>query len=136
MESNKTNLAVREVINNHAFILNKAAVDQLYTCYSNDAIFTPDGHKKLYYSDIVKLKSGRSLKNSQFEISYEFEELDIDNNYAFVNAVAITKTKVKNTVTSKKSSDFFVLKLVATEWKIYRHTFNNVPEKKNQFNNY
>lgn len=131
MESNNTKIAVQKVIENHVNILNNAAVDKLYTCYSKDAIFTPDGHQKLYYSDIANLKSGRSLKNCQFEISYEFEELDIDNNYAFVNAVAITKTKVKNTVTSKKSNDFFVLKLVGTEWKIYRHTFNNVPEKKN-----
>jgi len=131
MESNKTQIAVREVLENHAIILNNAAVDKLYTCYSEDAIFTPDGHQKLYYSDIANFKSGKYLKNSEFQISYDFEDLSIDKSYAFVNAVAITKTKVENTVTSKKSNDFFVLKLVGKEWKIYRHTFNNVTEIKN-----
>lgn len=131
MESDQIKSAIREVIENHATILNNAVVDKLYTCYSNDAIFIPDGHQKLYYSNIAKLKSGKSLKNSQFQINYEFEELSIDKSYAFVNAVAITKTKIENTVTSKKSSDFFVLKLVGSEWKIYRHTFNNVTEFKN-----
>lgn len=131
MERNNTKIAVQKVIENHATILNNAAVDKLYTCYSEDAIFTPDGHQKLHYSDITNLKSGKSLKNSQFEISYKFEELDIDKGYAFVNAVGITKTRSENTTTSKESSDFFVLKLVGTEWKIYRHTFNNVKGIKN-----
>lgn len=131
MENDQIKSAVREVIENHATILNNATVDKLYTCYSNDAIFIPDGYQKLYYGDIAKLKSGKSLKNSQFQINYEFEELSIDKSYAFVNAVAITKTKVEDTVTSRKSSDSFVLKLIGTEWKIYRHIFNNVTEIKN-----
>lgn len=128
METNQTKLAVQKAINAHASILNMAEVNKLYTCYSDDAIFTPDGHKKLHYNDIVNLKSANFLKNSQFQISYEFEGLIIDGSYAFVNAAAVTKTNEGNRVTARRSSDFFVLKLIAAEWKIYRHTFNNVIE--------
>ena len=79
----------------------------------------------------MNLKSTNFLKNSQFQISYEFEDLIIDGSYAFVNAVAVTKTNDGNRVTTRRSSDFFVLKLLADEWKIYRHTFNNVIEIQN-----
>ena len=55
METNQTKLAVQKAINNQASILNMAEVNKLYTCYSDDAIFTPDGYKKLHYNDIVNL---------------------------------------------------------------------------------
>lgn len=128
MKKNQTKQAVQKAIENHASLLNQAAADRLHTCYTTDAVFMPEGHKNLSYQDLANLKSEGFLKNSGFEISYDFTDISVDEKYAFVTASAITKTKEGKKKSFKKSNDFFVLKFIGTEWKIYRHTFNNITE--------
>lgn len=107
--------------------LNAADISSIPSFYAEDGIFMPDGFKVLTQDQLSK--SGNSyLKRNRFKITFFIQDIIINEGYAFVDATAKTQTTdpVQNKTVLTTSRDFFVLRKINREWKIYRYMFNHV----------
>ncbi|UFH33066.1 nuclear transport factor 2 family protein [Chryseobacterium sp. C-71] len=117
---------VKEKILNFESALNLGNIEDVLSFYSDEAIFMPDGNKTLKKSQIGK-SGAEFLIESNFKIQFENVKIAIDENYAFVDAIAQTSQNDKE-ISSKlerTSRDFFVLRKEEGDWKIFRYIFNN-----------
>jgi ketosteroid isomerase-like protein len=107
--------------------LNSGDISSIPSFYTEDGIFMPDGFKVLTQDKLSK--SGNSyLKRTRFKITFFIQDIIVNEGYAFVDATAETQTidPVKNKLVLTTSRDFFVLRRINGEWKIYRYMFNHV----------
>lgn len=123
------NIAEKEILNilnEYAFSLNSAQYNSIAAFYTEDGQFMPEGFKTISRGDFLKNRSGNFLKSTDFKIDYTIENTFVNNNYAFVSAVASTSTRDFSTgeISVKTSRDFFVLRRDDDNWKIYRYMFN------------
>lgn len=107
--------------------LNSADISSIPSFYTEDGVFMPDGFKVLTQDKLSK--SGNSyLRHTGFKIIFFIQDIIVNDGYAFVDATAETQTTdpahCKTVVTT--SRDFFVLRKINGEWKIYRYMFNHV----------
>ena len=72
------------------------------------------------------------MKEKDFNIEFSEIIVKIDDNYAFVQAVARTSENdgEKSSTLEKTSRDFFVFRKEEADWKIFRYIFNNVKTSK------
>jgi ketosteroid isomerase-like protein len=123
MEMQNEKQAVEALLAELAEALNAADTASIPLFYAEDGVFMPDGYKVLTRNEL--LKTGNSyLKRTGFKISFFITNVVINEPYAFVNAIA--KTQTAEPLTNAASRDFFVLRKVSGEWKIYRYMFNHV----------
>jgi ketosteroid isomerase-like protein len=130
MSYTKEKAAITILLGNFAQILNNGQTAAISDFFDQDAIFIPDGMKKIIAGNQIGKSSNGYLKRSDFKISYTIKDITIENQFAFVEASATT---TENRISDlkpvpKKSIDFFVLKKNDENWKIYRYIFNNVRE--------
>ncbi|WKL49256.1 nuclear transport factor 2 family protein [Flavobacterium pectinovorum] len=121
---------ISTILGNFAQVLNNGETKALADFFDRNAIFIPDGMKKIIDGNQLGKMSNGYLKRSDFKISYVIKDIIIENQFAFVEAFATT---IENRISDlnpvqKRSIDFFVLKKEDENWKIYRYIFNNVRE--------
>ncbi|MCD0465932.1 hypothetical protein [Flavobacterium sp. ENC] len=118
------------VLVNFAGVLNAGDTKTIPDFFDRDAVFIPEGMKKIIAANQLGKTGNGYLKRSDFKISYAIKEITIENQFAFVEAFATTTEKRISDLKTiqKRSIDFFVLKNEAGNWKIYRYLFNNVQE--------
>ncbi|WP_442591951.1 YybH family protein [Pedobacter sp. AW31-3R] len=119
---------IQETIKGFASTLNSADAKSIPSHFSNDAKFMPDGSGTITGAGLLKKSGEKHLSATEFKIKFSDFDINIDNNYAFVNARAETSQldPVNNQKVVKSSRDFFVLRKTDQSWKIYRYIFNNV----------
>src|ERR1700709_1200587 len=83
--------AAEKLLAGYAAALNAANANSLSSFYTHDGLFMPDGHKSLTVADLKKV-SGNFLKNANFQIDYDIDNIVVDHGYAFVSATALTRT--------------------------------------------
>jgi len=125
------NTAEKEIIgvlDEYALSLNSARYDSIAEFYTEDGILMPQGYKTFSKADFLKNRSGDFLERTDFRIEYTIEDTVLDENYAFVTAIAKTSSKNFSTgdISKKTSRDFFVLRKGDENWKIYRYMFNTL----------
>jgi ketosteroid isomerase-like protein len=118
---------IKEDIQNFASALNAGDIKRVLSFYSDEGIFMPEGFRTLKKNEIGKSRS-KFLAEKKFNIEYENLNITINENYAFVEAIAKTsENHLKNLSKIQKTSrDFFVLHREDHYWKILRYIFNNV----------
>jgi ketosteroid isomerase-like protein len=124
---NDRNYNVKEGIQNFANALNAGDLGSILSFYSEEGIFMPEGFKTLSKNSIGK-KRAKLLEELNFKIQFEVVKIVVNDNYAFVEALAKTSENDKNahSTSEKTSRDFFVLRKEDDQWKILRYIFNNV----------
>lgn len=122
--------AINTLLGNFARVLNNGDTKAISGFFDRDAIFIPDGMKKILAGNELGKTTNGYLKRSDFKIGYTIKEITIENQFAFVEAFATTTEKSVWDLkpVQKRSIDFFVLKNEDENWKIYRYIFNNVRE--------
>lgn len=122
--------SIQSFIAGFAAALNTADTTAIQSCFSADAVFMPEGFTVLTGRHLSHVGNGY-LTATHFNITFEVVNIVIDNNYAFVQANASATMRDRKTLqaTSQQSYDFFVLKKVDSEWKIFRYMFNHVKVK-------
>jgi ketosteroid isomerase-like protein len=127
MNDQEHTLAIRNTLTDYAKTLNTADNAAIPGFYTTDGKFMPEGYKTVKSFDLLKLNP-HYLSDSNFTIDYSIEDITIDNQLAFVIADAKTSQKdpVTGIILARQSRDFFVLKKIDEQWKIYRYLFNNV----------
>lgn len=130
MNYTKEKQAISTLLDNFAQVLNSAQTKAIPDFFDQDSIFIPEGMGKFIGIDTLGKTDEGFLKRANFKISYTIKDITVENNYAFVEAFASTvENRISDLNSVKKSSiDFFVLKNVDDNWKIYRYIFNNVKE--------
>lgn len=118
---------VEENIQKFAAALNLGNSEAILSFYSKDAVFMPDGFKTLKKNQIGRSKLNQLIVRN-FKIQFDHVKIATDDNFAFVEAVAITSEDnvVDELKLEKISRDFFVFRKEECDWKIYRYIFNNV----------
>lgn len=126
METNKENHIIR-LLDDYAAMLSTGASELIPSFYAEDGLFMPNKLKSFSKSDIIITTSGSFLVESDFEIEFTDKNIVIEGNYAFVSAIAKTSSRDSLTrkITSNTTRDFFVLRKIDNEWKIYRYMFND-----------
>jgi ketosteroid isomerase-like protein len=126
----KEKQAISTFLNNFAQVLNNAETKAIPDFFDRDAIFIPDGMKKIIAGNQLGKTDNGYLKRSDFKINYTIKDITIENQFAFVEAFAdTTENRIADLKpVQKRSIDFFVLKNEGENWKIYRYIFNNVRE--------
>lgn len=126
METNKEKQIIK-LLDEYSFVLSSGASELISAFYAEDGLFMPNSLKSFSKADIIRTTSGPFLKESNFKIEYTAKNIVVEDNYAFVSAIA--KTSTRNSLTGKNISnttrDFFVLRKTNDEWKIYRYMFND-----------
>lgn len=122
--------AIGILLGNFAQVLNNRETAAIAGFFDQDAVFIPDGMKKIIAGNQLGKTSSGYLKRADFKIGYSIKDITIEDQFAFVEAAATT---TENRISDlkpvpKKSIDFFVLKKNGENWKIYRYIFNNVRE--------
>ncbi|WP_394775512.1 hypothetical protein [Flavobacterium sp.] len=130
MNYTKEKEAITTFLNNFAQVLSNGETKMIPDFFDRDAIFIPDGMKKIIDGNQLRKTDNGYLKRSDFKINYTIKDITIENQFAFVEAFATT---TENRIADlkpvqKRSIDFFVLKNEDENWKIYRYIFNNVRE--------
>ncbi|MFH6991023.1 hypothetical protein [Flavobacterium sp. FlaQc-48] len=122
--------AINTLLGNFARVLNNGDTKAISGFFDRDAIFIPDGMKKIMAGNELGKTTNGYLKRSDFKIGYTIKEITIENQFAFVETFATTTEKSVWDLkpVQKRSIDFFVLKNEDENWKIYRYIFNNVRE--------
>ncbi|PBJ10145.1 nuclear transport factor 2 family protein [Flavobacterium sp. ACN6] len=130
MNYTKEKQAISTLLDNFAQVLNSAKTKAIPDFFDQEAVFIPEGMGKFIGIDTLGKTDEGFLKRANFKISYTIKDIIVENNYAFVEAFASTvENRISDLNSVKKSSmDFFVLKNVDDNWKIYRYIFNNVKE--------
>ncbi|MFZ0597245.1 MAG: nuclear transport factor 2 family protein [Flavobacterium sp.] len=130
MNYTKEKEAISTFLGNFAQILNNGNTKAIADFFDRDAIFIPDGMKKIIAGNQLGRTGNGFLKRSDFKIGYTIKDITIGNQFAFVEAFAdTTENRMSDLKTvQKRSIDFFVLKNESANWKIYRYIFNNVRE--------
>ena len=122
--------SISTILGNFATVLNNGEAKAAADFFDRNAIFIPDGMKKMIDANQLGKTNNGYLKRTDFKISYVIQDITIENQFAFVEAFATT---TENRISDlkpvqKRSIDFFVLKKQDENWKIYRYIFNNVRE--------
>lgn len=119
--------AIERLLHSYADVLNKANLKLISNFYTADAVFMPNGIKSLPAAKLGT-KGKNFLDKNRFHIGYEMIDINVDGIQASVIARAKATTTDLHTGTStlQISRDFFVLKKIAGEWKIYRYIFNSI----------
>jgi len=122
--------SISAILGNFATVLNNGETKAAADFFDCNAIFIPDGMKKMIGANQLGKTNNGYLKRTDFKISYVIKDITIENQFAFVEAFATT---TENRISDlkpvqKRSIDFFVLKKQDENWKIYRYIFNNVRE--------
>lgn len=126
MSTTNEKLAAEQVLHSYAEVLNKTNIASISSFYAFDGLFMPDGFKTLSKKDLDAV-SGKFLKDENFKINYDINNLKVRNEFAFIDAIATTTTiGPGGEETSENSRDFFVLRKDGEDWKIYRYMFNKV----------
>jgi len=126
MSTTNEKLAAEQVLHGYAEVLNKADIALMSSFYAFDGLFMPDGLKTLSKKDLEAV-SGKFLRQRNFKINYDINNVNVRNELAFIDATATTTTIGRGgEETSQNSRDFFVLRKDGAEWKIYRYLFNKV----------
>ncbi|MCC9138488.1 YybH family protein [Pontibacter silvestris] len=122
--------AAESLITSYAKALSSADAASIPTFYTEDGRFLPNGFRALTSADLSK-RSKSYLEKGQFHIEFNVQDIAIDGQFAFVEAVAQTRSVDVATggALTHVSRDFFVLRKEQEEWKIFRYTFNNVKEQ-------
>jgi ketosteroid isomerase-like protein len=128
--SNNKNL-IAEVVENYAAAINAGEIDKIRSYYSGEGIFMPEGVKTLKKNQIGNKKLP-FFKEKDFKIQYNDIKIKVDDNYAFVEAVAQTLENdvMGSSKVERNSRDFFVFQKEGTEWKILTYIFNNFQDYK------
>jgi uncharacterized protein (TIGR02246 family) len=101
---------------------NAKAIGEFYTA---DGAILPDGYKTVQKKQLDQI-SGKFLKNTNFKINYQTENVAINGEYAIVESVAATSSSPSNNKpVNKTTRDLFILRKTEGSWKIYRYIFNN-----------
>lgn len=130
MSYTKEKEAIGTLLGDFAQVLNNGETNAITGFFDRNAVFIPDGMKKIIEGNQLGKTSNGYLKRADFKITYVIKDIVIENQFAFVEAFATT---TENRVSDlkpvqKKSIDFFVFKKEDENWKIYRYIFNNVRE--------
>lgn len=130
MNYTKEKEAISTFLGNFTQVLNNGETNAIADFFDREAIFIPDGMKKIIGANQLGKTGNGYLKRTDFKIGYAIESITIENQFAFVEAFAAT---TENRISDlkpvpKRSIDFFVLKKENENWKIYRYIFNNVRE--------
>lgn len=124
---NEKELIIKRV-NDYAETITRTNIESLADFYTVDGVFIPDNYNTIRAVELNGNKAKNFLTSNEFKIEFSVKEVAISMDFAFVTAIA--KSSSKNKQTNEKivrtSRDFFVLKKVDTEWKIFRYLFNNV----------
>lgn len=130
MDYTKEKESISTFLNNFAQVLNNAETKAIPNFFDRDAIFIPDGMKKIIACNKLGKTDNGYLKRADFKINYTIKDITIENQFAFVEAFAdTTENRIADLKpVQKRSIDFFVLKNEGENWKIYRYIFNNVRE--------
>jgi ketosteroid isomerase-like protein len=128
METEKS--AAEKLLADYASALNAANSEIIPKFFTPDGVFMPENNRPIKAARLGE-RSKTFLRNSHFQISYDVQDIEVNGEYAFVQAVAQTKTfdVGNNRETSQISQDFFVLRKEQEDWKIFRYLFNNVKEQ-------
>ena len=126
METNKEKQIIR-LLDEYAAALRSGASELIPAFYAEDGLFMPNSLKSFSKADIIRTTSGHFLKTSDFKIEFTAKNIVVEDNYAFVSAIAETSTRdsLTGNVTSNTTRDFFVLRKTDEDWKIYRYMFND-----------
>jgi len=126
METNKENQIIK-LLDEYASALSAGAIELIPGFYAEDGLFMPNSLKNFSKSDFLIKSSGIFLKTTAFKIKYAVKSIVMDDNYAFVSAIAETSTRdsLTGNVTPNTTRDFFVLRKTDDDWKIYRYMFND-----------
>ncbi|EDM35960.1 hypothetical protein PBAL39_23172 [Pedobacter sp. BAL39] len=119
--------SIKDAIENFAQNLNAADAASVSAAFTAEGKFLPDGFETIN-STQVSQRAANSLAATAFHIEFEFSDINIEENTAYVIANASTSklSKGETARNSQSSRDFFVLKKVEGTWKIHRYVFNNV----------
>lgn len=122
--------AISNVLGRYAQVLNAAESALIPEFYSEDGLFIPDSMNVVYKRSDLKALGNTYLKEFGFKIEYAIQNINIDERYAFVEALATTSNRgaLKQNNINKTSIDLFILKRTDAGWKIYRYIFNNVKQ--------
>jgi ketosteroid isomerase-like protein len=122
--------AISTLLGNFAQVLNNRETAAIANFFDQDAVFIPDGMKKIITGNQLGKTGNGYLKRADFKIGYTIKDITIENQFAFVEAfAATTQNRISDLKpVEKRSIDFFVLKKLNENWKIYRYIFNNVRE--------
>lgn len=128
--STKEKEAISIVLGNFAQALNNGEINAVANFFDHDAIFIPDGMKKSIAANELRKTDTGYLKRVNFRIGFTIKDITVENQFAFVEAfAATTQNRISDLKpVEKRSIDFFVLKKLNENWKIYRYIFNNVRE--------
>ncbi|AMR32464.1 hypothetical protein A0256_14045 [Mucilaginibacter sp. PAMC 26640] len=128
MSTRNEKLSAEQVLHGYAEVLNKANIASISSFYASDGLFMPDGFKTLSKKELDAV-SGKFLKDGNFKINYDIKNINVENEFAFIDATARTTTIGRGgEAASKNSRDFFVLRKDGADWKIYRYLFNKVQD--------
>ena len=120
---------VEKAVQNYAAAINEGDIEKILSYYSEEGIFMPDSIKTLKRNQIGNMKLIRFSK-MDFKIQFSDIRIKVEDNYAFVEAVAQTSEENQQTkdLIRKESRDFFVFKKEQNDWKIFRYIFNTINE--------
>ncbi|MCC9168974.1 YybH family protein [Pontibacter harenae] len=130
MNAQDEKLAAESLITNYANALNSADAGAIPAFFTHDGQFMPDGFRSLTTADLAK-RSKSILEKSQFHIKYSLRDIVVDGQFAFIEAMAQTRSNLAATggESTQVSRDFFVLRKEQENWKILRYIFNNVEKQ-------
>jgi ketosteroid isomerase-like protein len=121
--------AAAKLLHSYAEVINKADSKSIASFYSFDGLFMPDGFKTLTKKDL-DAAGGKFLKSTNFKINYDIKNVTVGNEFAFIDATALTTTTSSGgKEINENSRDFFVLRKDGIYWKIYRYMFNKLQDK-------
>ena len=126
MSTTNEKQAASQILYGYAEVLNKGETVSISTFYTLDGLFMADGFKTLTKKEL-DTAGDKFLKNTNFKINYDIKNITINQEFAFIDAIArTTTTRDGGKETSENSRDFFVLRKDGTDWKIYRYLFNKI----------
>lgn len=121
MSTQQEKSAIEQLIKDFTNALNQGLLNQVPALFTADGISMPDGYKSTESKKLGKAAL-QQFTGKDFKINIQIEEIEVDNNYAFVTGSAEVRTENR---APKISRDFFALRKDGEQWKIYRYMFNN-----------
>lgn len=124
--SSQDELQIRDLLMSYERTLNASDANAAASLYHTDGVFMPIGFPSSKGTSNIHAAYAGIFGMIQLNISFEIEEIEVDNNMA----MAVTSSKGMVTVLAAKlqapeaNRELFVFRKQDGSWKIYRYMFN------------